>query len=212
MKLEGGRTGKRALKIERLGMPGLFAPFDTEVLFGERVGVLGPNGTGKSHFLRLLAGEELAHTGSVTLGARVRPGRFAQLHDRPELADRPLVELVMHTGEGTDRGTAMAALRRYELHGSAADPFARLSGGQQARVQLLLLELAGPTLLLLDEPTDNLDLASAEALEAGLAAYEGTILAVTHDRWFLAGLDRFLIFDLDQRVTESLRPPEGWGE
>ena len=69
---------------------------------------------------------------------------------------------------GVERGKAMAALRRYGIHGCAQQPFETLSGGQQARLQILLLELAGSTLLLLDEPTDNLDLASAEALEDAL--------------------------------------------
>jgi ATPase subunit of ABC transporter with duplicated ATPase domains len=78
-----------------------------------------------------------------------------------------------------------------------------LSGGQQARLQILLLELAGVTLLLLDEPTDNLDLASAEALQAGLESYQGTVLAVTHDRWFARSFDRFLVFGSSGDVYES---------
>ena len=81
-----------------------------------------------------------------------------------------------------------------------------LSGGQQARFQILLLELCGATLLLLDEPTDNLDLHSAEALEEGLDAFEGTVLAVTHDRWFARGFDRFLVFGQDGTVYESDEP------
>ena len=81
-----------------------------------------------------------------------------------------------------------------------------LSGGQQARFQILLLELSGATLLLLDEPTDNLDLHSAEALEEGLEAFEGTVLAVTHDRWFARGFDRFLVFGSDGRVYEAPEP------
>ena len=92
---------------------------------------------------------------------------------------------------------AMSALARYELSGCARQPFATLSGGQQARLQILLLELAGSTLLLLDEPTDNLDLASAEALQEGLESYSGTVLAVTHDRWFAKSFDRFLVFGAD---------------
>ena len=95
------------------------------------------------------------------------------------------------------RGPAIAALRRYELERQAEQPFDTLSGGQQARFQILLLELAGATLLLLDEPTDNLDLARAEALEEGLEAFDGTVLAVTHDRWFARGFDRFLVFGAD---------------
>ena len=81
-----------------------------------------------------------------------------------------------------------------------------LSGGQQARFQILLLELSGATLLLLDEPTDNLDLASAEALEDALAVYEGTVVIVTHDRWLMRGCDRFLVFGRDCSVRESNEP------
>ncbi len=104
------------------------------------------------------------------------------------------------------RGDAMKALARYELAGQAEQRFDTLSGGQQARVLVLLLELSGATLLLLDEPTDNLDLASAEALEQALAAFEGTVLAVTHDRWFTRGFDRFLLFAGDGEVRETPEP------
>jgi ATPase subunit of ABC transporter with duplicated ATPase domains len=101
----------------------------------------------------------------------------------------------------------MGMLRRYELQGCAEQTFETLSGGQQARFQILLLELDGATLLLLDEPTDNLDLVSAEALEEGLASFAGTVVAVTHDRWFLRGFDRFLLFDEDCSVKDLLEPP-----
>ncbi len=104
----------------------------------------------------------------------------------------------------------MGMLRRYELQGCADQRFDTLSGGQQARFQILLLELTGATLLLLDEPTDNLDLLSAEALEAGLAEYRGTVIAVTHDRWFLRGFDRFLVFEPDCSVTDHLDRPAAW--
>ena len=208
VRVRGGRTGKRALLVEDLAMPGVFDAFSTEIMFGERVGVLGANGTGKSHFLRLVAGEELAHTGRLLIGARVQPGLFSQLHDRAELHGRPVLDVLM--SRGLDRGAAMAAVSRYELRTAAEDPFDRLSGGQQARVQILLLEIDNPTMLLLDEPTDNLDLDSAEALEAGLDQYEGTVVAVTHDRWFMRVFDRFLIFERDGRVRESLEPLEAW--
>jgi ATPase subunit of ABC transporter with duplicated ATPase domains len=104
----------------------------------------------------------------------------------------------------------MSALRRYELERSGDQVFERLSGGQQARFQILLLELAGSTALLLDEPTDNLDLESAEALQTGLEAYQGTVLAVTHDRWFARTFDRFLVFGSDGVVRETSEPV--WGE
>jgi ATPase subunit of ABC transporter with duplicated ATPase domains len=226
MRLVGGRTGKRAVICEQLELTGLMKPFDLEVWFGERVAVLGANGSGKSHFLRLLAaggsdpdvehrpvGEvpisPVAHSGVARLGARVRPGWFAQTHEHPELVGRTLLE-VLHRGDdhrdGMGRELAARKLDRYELAHASEQTFESLSGGQQARFQILLLELSGATLLLLDEPTDNLDLASAEALEEGLAAFEGTVLAVTHDRWFARGFDRFVVFRADGTVEEVPEP------
>ncbi|ESQ00910.1 ABC transporter ATP-binding protein [Streptomyces sp. GBA 94-10 4N24] len=205
MRLRGGRTGVRALTCEQLELTGLMQPFDLEVFYGERVAVLGSNGSGKSHFLRLLAGEDVAHTGEWRLGARVVPGHFAQTHAHPELHGRTLLD-ILWTEYAHDRGAAHSVLRRYELTLQAEQRFERLSGGQQARFQILLLELAGTTALLLDEPTDNLDLESADALQDGLEAYDGTVLAVTHDRWFARSFDRFLVFGSDGRLRETSEP------
>ena len=226
MRLRGGRTAKRAVVARDLELTGLMRPFDLEVFYGERVAVLGSNGSGKSHFLRLLAaggsdpGPEhepaddvvvapVAHTGSVVLGSRVRPGWFAQNRTHLDLVGQTLLE-VLHRGDGHRSGLgreqASRALDRYELVGQAEQRYETLSGGQQARFQILLLELGGATLLLLDEPTDNLDLHSAEALEDGLAAFEGTVLAVTHDRWFTRTFDRFLVFGADGSVRETPEP------
>jgi ATPase subunit of ABC transporter with duplicated ATPase domains len=204
MRLGGDRTGTRVIICEGLELHGLTDAFDTEVVYGERIAVLGPNGSGKSHFLRLLAGEDVGHEGSWRLGARVVPGYFSQTHDQPELRGMDVIDVLIK--RGVERGKAMAALRRYGIHGCAAQPFETLSGGQQARLQILLLEQAGSTLLLLDEPTDNLDLASAEALEDALESYVGTVVVVSHDRWFLRGFDRFLVFGRDATVTEHLEP------
>lgn len=206
MRLRGGRTGVRAFTAENLELTGLMKPFSLEIFYGERVAVLGSNGSGKSHFLRLLAGDpSVAHTGTWKLGARVVPGHFAQTHAHPELFGRPLVD-ILWTDHAKDRGAAMSMLRRYELERQGDQPFDKLSGGQQARFQILLLELAGTTALLLDEPTDNLDLESAEALQDGLESYEGTVLAVTHDRWFARSFDRYLVFGSDGVVRETSEP------
>jgi ATPase subunit of ABC transporter with duplicated ATPase domains len=125
------------------------------------------------------------------------------------LSGRTLLD-VLHRGtahrEGLPRDPASRALDRYELARAAEQTFDSLSGGQQARFQILLLELSGATLLLLDEPTDNLDLHSAEALEQGVAAFQGTVVAVTHDRWFARSFDRFLVFGADGRVYEADEP------
>ena len=229
MRLTGGRTGKRAVVCEGLELTGLMRPFDLEVWYGERVAVLGSNGSGKSHFLRLLAAggsdpdvehqpvgevaiKAVDHLGKAKLGARVRPGWFVQTHEHPELRGRTLLE-ILHRGDGHPGGRgglgreqAARVLDRYELAHAGEQRFDSLSGGQQARFQILLLELSGATLLLLDEPTDNLDVQSAEALEDGLAAFEGTVLAVTHDRWFARGFDRFLVYGADGEVYESDGP------
>jgi ATPase subunit of ABC transporter with duplicated ATPase domains len=229
MRLKGGRTGKRAVICENLELTGLMHPFDLEVWYGERVAVLGSNGSGKSHFLRLLAAggsdpdvehrpvddtpiEPVRHSGKAKLGARVRPGWFVQTHEHPELAGRTLLE-ILHRGDGRPDGragmgreAAARVLDRYELAHASEQRFESLSGGQQARFQILLLELSGATLLVLDEPTDNLDVQSAEALEDGLEAFEGTVIAVTHDRWFARGFDRFLVYGADGDVYESDGP------
>ena len=226
MRLKGGRTAKRAVVAEKLELTGLMKPFSNEIWFGDRVGVLGSNGSGKSHFLRLLAAggtdperehlpvsdvelAEVPHEGTVKLGARIRPGYFAQTHTRPDLFGRTLLE-ILHRGDehrsGMAREAASGALDGYGLAGQAEQKFESLSGGQQARFQILLLQLSGATLLLLDEPTDNLDLHSGEALERAIDSFEGTVLAVTHDRWFARSFDRFLVFGSDGKVYASDTP------
>ncbi|MDQ6752551.1 MAG: ATP-binding cassette domain-containing protein [Actinomycetota bacterium] len=226
MRLKGGRTAKRAVVAQKLELTGLMKPFSAEIWFGDRVAVLGSNGSGKSHFLRLLAAggsdpdkehepvsevqiAPVPHRGSVKLGARIRPGFFAQTHARPDLLGRTLLD-ILHRGDehrsGMGREPAAGALDRYGLATQSEQKYDSLSGGQQARFQILLLELSGATLLLLDEPTDNLDLHSAEALEKAIDGFEGTVLAVTHDRWFARGFDRYFVFGSDGRVYESDEP------
>ncbi|MFG1790693.1 ATP-binding cassette domain-containing protein [Nocardia sp. NPDC049149] len=226
VRLHGGRTGKRALVCTDLELTGLMRPFTTEIWYGDRLAVLGSNGSGKSHFLRLLAAggtdpdtehrpiqaldlAPVPHTGTATLGARVRPGYFAQTHSRPDLSGNTLLE-ILHLGnehrDGMGREAASRVLDRYGLARAAEQRYDDLSGGQQARLQILLLELSGVTMLLLDEPTDNLDLHSADALEQALAEFAGTVIAVTHDRWFAKAFDRFLVFGSDGNVYESETP------
>ena len=204
--LRGGRTGLRALTFENVAIANLTEPFNFEVFFGDRIAVLGKNGTGKSHFFRMISGDStVKFAGNFKVGARVEIGYFAQTHSHPEFEGKSLLEILWET-YSLQLGPAKSVLRRYEIDKQAEQKFTSLSGGQQARFQILLLELSGSTLLLLDEPTDNLDLASAESLERALDHYEGTVLSVTHDRWFTRGFNRFLVFGADGQVYESPEP------
>ena len=223
MQLAGGRTGKRAVICEQLELDGS----DLSVRSGDLVRRPGrgarrqrhrqvalpaacwpraaPIRTRRRPRRRRPAGR-VATSGVARLGARVLPGHFSQTHDRPDLIGRTLVEILWRGDDrraGLDRTAAIQKLGRYELAAQCDQRFETLSGGQQARFLVLLLELGGATLLLLDEPTDNLDLASAEALEEGLSAFDGTVIAVTHDRWFTRSFDRFVHFSDDGEVTET---------
>ncbi|MDF1487527.1 ABC-F family ATP-binding cassette domain-containing protein [Tessaracoccus caeni] len=206
MRFAGGQTAKRVLTASGLAVEGLTDPFDLEVLHGERVAVLGGNGVGKSHLLRVIAGDEtVAYRGSVTLGARVQAGHFSQTNARADLDQRQLSEILWDLAS-LQPDEALEPLARYGLDKAIDQRFHTLSGGQQARLQILLLELSGATLLLLDEPTDNLDVPSAEALEAALEDFDGTVITVTHDRWFANGFDRFLVLERDGSVREVEKP------
>jgi ATPase subunit of ABC transporter with duplicated ATPase domains len=199
VRLRGGDSARRAVMMEKLALPGLLKAFSDEVHFGERVGLIGPNGTGKTHLIRLLAGETVEHDGRVRLGNRVQAGLFTQHNVRADFdAAATVLDLVVALTSSTER--AMGALARYGLGDAAGRPCGTLSGGQRARLEILCLELEGHNLLLLDEPTDNLDIPSAEVLEEALEGFEGTVVAVSHDRSFIRRLDRFLLLDADGRV------------
>ncbi len=199
MRLRGGDSGRRVVSLASLELPDLLFAFTGEIFFGERVGLVGPNGSGKTHLLRLLAGEPhsvgVDHDGVLKLGARVEPGLFTQINNNPEFEGRSTIEPVLEREGNHER--AMRALSRYGLAGHERQPYETLSGGQKARLEILCLELDGHNLLLLDEPTDNLDIDSAVALESALEGFEGTVVAVSHDRAFLSTFDRYWMLDHD---------------
>lgn len=201
MRLRGSESGRKVIECTGLEIAGLVQPFDLLIRQGERVAVVGPNGTGKSHFLRLLSGEGVSHSGLLTYGARIKVGYFSQLHEHPEWTGQTVLEILAKAD--ISLSASMAILARYELQYCAEQRFETLSGGQQARLQVLLLERAGANLLLLDEPTDNLDLDSSEALELALDEFTGTVIGVTHDRWLMRTFDRFLLFDDGGEVSEA---------
>ncbi len=198
VRMRGGDSARRVLDLRSIGIDGLVSPFSEEIHFGERVGVLGPNGSGKSELIRVLAGERDPDAGELVVGPRVSPGFFTQLQRRADLAHRIVIDTVLDRVRGVQ--AAMGALARYGLVEAARRSYDVLSGGQKARLEVLVLELEGHNLLLLDEPTDNLDIASSEALERALSRFQGTVVAVSHDRAFLRTMSRYLMLLHDGTV------------
>ena len=198
VKLRGADAARRVVKMDDVAIGDLFFPFSDEIYHGERIGLIGPNGTGKSHLLSALAGTSTPDTGTIQFGPRTSVGVFTQINDRPDFRGKECVNIIgdrLHDDE-----KSMKALARYGLRNNARQEFQTLSGGQKARLEILCLELEGHNVLLLDEPTDNLDVESSESLEKALDGFEGTVIAVSHDRTFLAQFDRFLMITDDGEV------------
>jgi ATPase subunit of ABC transporter with duplicated ATPase domains len=193
VRLRGGDSARRVLDLRSVGIADLVAQFSEEIHFGERVGLVGPNGSGKSELLRVMAGIRTADLGELLVGPRVSPGLFTQLQRRADLAGRVVIDVVLERVGGGGVQAAMGALARYGLAEAASRSYDVLSGGEKARLEVLILELHGHNLLLLDEPTDNLDIDSSQALERALDRFAGTVVAVSHDRAFLRTMDRFLM-------------------
>ena len=198
VRFRGADSARRVVKFEEVSIGNLFLPFSEEVHFGERVGLIGPNGTGKTHLLNALFGKKEDLSGTITFGPRTSVGMFTQINDRPEFRGRTCIDIVRD--RLVEEEKSMRALARYGLRNNARQEFQTLSGGQKARLEILSLELAGHNVLLLDEPTDNLDIESSEALERALDGFEGTVIAVSHDRTFLAQFDRFIMITDDGEV------------
>ena len=193
----GGASGSGEIVAKAEGAafawPGAAAPivenFDALVLRGERVGMLGPNGSGKTTLLRLLLGELAPTAGRVSLGARVQPVFLDQLRTALD----PEKSVAENVAEGHDQvtvnGTSRHVLGYLQDFLFAPDrartPVKALSGGEKARLLLAKLFLRPGNLLVLDEPTNDLDVETLELLEEQLLAYRGTVLLVSHDREFL---------------------------
>ncbi|MGH2507757.1 MAG: ribosomal protection-like ABC-F family protein [Ktedonobacteraceae bacterium] len=186
--LDAERSGKKVLEVRDLGQiingRVLFEPFDLTILYGERVGIVGANGSGKTTLLKTLLGLLPATIGEVKIGASVVTGYYAQEQETLPFESTPL-DFVLRLKPMTEQ-RAIGILRSllFELDDMRTS-IAHLSGGEKSRLQLARLMLTDANFLLLDEPTNNLDIASTEVLEAALKEFEGTILTISHDRYFL---------------------------
>ncbi|HZB42452.1 MAG TPA: ATP-binding cassette domain-containing protein, partial [Ilumatobacter sp.] len=201
VRLRGADAARRVVQLTDVSIGDLFLPFSHEIYHGERIGLIGPNGTGKTHLLNALAGTTRPNgelSGTIKFGPRTSVGMFTQVNDRPEFRGRTCLDIVRD--RRYDEQLAMKALARFRIARQSRQVVETLSGGQKARLEILCLELDGYNVLLLDEPTDNLDVDSSEALERALDGFDGTVIAVSHDRAFLAQLDRFLMITDDGEV------------
>ncbi|MBB3110739.1 ATPase subunit of ABC transporter with duplicated ATPase domains [Paenibacillus phyllosphaerae] len=201
---QADRSGKRVLHFEAVnkayGEKQVLRQADGLLEYGERIMLLGPNGAGKSTLVKLMLGQEQPDSGKLELGARVDVGYLAQEEHRAD--ERQTVLGYYREQAGMEEGEARSRLARYLFYG--ADVFkqvGQLSGGEWTRLRLALLVLKKPNLLILDEPTNHMDIASREALEEALEEYPGTLLAITHDRYFINRLAE-KIWELEQgRIT-----------
>ncbi|MEX0781165.1 MAG: ABC-F family ATP-binding cassette domain-containing protein [Dehalococcoidia bacterium] len=162
------------------------------IMNGERVGIVGGNGAGKSVLMRLMLGQDEPDGGAVWVGPSVQRGRYAQEHETLDMNQTPIEAI--RSARNMYEGEAVSQLGRFLIpYDAVRNPIGSLSGGEKSRVQLCRLMLSGANCLLLDEPTNNLDIASCEVLEHALDEFEGTVVVVSHDRYFLDRLvDRIL--------------------
>lgn len=194
------RSGRKVISFE-----GLTKQYDghmilngaeESLLYGEKVVLLGDNGSGKTTLFKLIMGMDSPDAGEVEQGSRVEIGYLAQ---QEPVKDNKQTVLEFFRLEGSlEEGEARNVLAKYLFYGSDVfKPLQMLSGGEWSRLRLALLVMRKPNLLLLDEPTNHLDMASREALEEALEDYPGTVLAISHDRYFINRLAK-RVWELNQ--------------
>jgi ATP-binding cassette subfamily F protein 3 len=186
--LNGWRGSNKVLEFENVtksfGPRQVFAGINETVWHGERVGLIGPNGAGKSVLLRMILGQEAADSGEIRLGPSVSVGHYAQEHETLDF-NQTVLDSVRYAGSMSESNATAFLLRYLFSYRQVSQKIGDLSGGERSRLQLALLVLSGANFLLLDEPTNNLDIASAEVLEEALEDFVGTVLVISHDRYFL---------------------------
>ena len=202
------RTGEDVLQMSELsksfGEKHLFHDLTVHVRAGDRVALIGPNGVGKSTLIKIIVGEEKPDTGFIRYGANVDIGYYDQ-HQSTLHPDKTVLDEVWDRFPQMEQSNVRGALGMFLFTGDDVfKPIHTLSGGEKGRVALTALMLRKDNLLLLDEPTNHLDMDSREVLEDALADFGGTILTVSHDRYFINRIANRIIEMRPDGVTEYI--------
>lgn len=199
--IAGGRGSTEAIALKKVSMAFdddlIFADIDFLLRHGERVGLVGANGAGKSVLMKLILGEYAPFEGIIKVGPSTKIGYYAQEHQTLDgWLDKSPLDLIRRNRVGSEGAAVSFLLKLLFDYKQVRQPIKTLSGGERSRLQLALLMLQQPNLLLLDEPTNHLDIRSVEVLEEALDEFEGSILTISHDRYFLdRTVDRVIELD-----------------
>ena len=200
---EAAESANRVLILENINFKDIIKNFSAEILKGEKVGLIGRNGVGKSTLLKIIVGDLKADSGEIKVGNRVKVGYLSQGHEELNENFSAIDELVENFNLTTEK--ARAELAKLNIFAEVADKkISAMSGGEKTRIALAKLILTGANFLILDEPTNHLDLPAREAIENALKNFDGTILIVTHDRFLLDEVaTRIIEFSAVEKVEEK---------
>lgn len=199
LQINGWRGSNKVLELDGVsksfGAKQVFAGLNEIIWHGERVGLIGANGAGKSVLMRMILGQEIPDAGEIKIGPSVAIGHYAQEHETLDF-NQTALDAVRSAGALSESRATAFLLRYLFTYKQVSQKISEFSGGERSRLQLALLVLSGANFLLLDEPTNNLDIASAEVLEVALEDFVGTALVISHDRYFLdRTVERLLVIE-----------------
>ena len=207
IQLQGWRGSNKAIELVNVGMSfgenQLFKHINLQILHGQRTGLVGANGAGKSVLFKIILEQIQSYTGQVNIGPSTKIGYYAQEHQALDgWWDRTPLELIRHTKPMTENAAVAQLVKFAFIYEQIRGPIKNLSGGERSRLQLLVIMLTQPNCLLLDEPTNNLDIASMEVLEHALDEFDGALIIISHDRYFLdQTVDKIVELDRE-RINE----------
>lgn len=211
LQLSGWRGSNKVLEISglRKAFPAVDGHSAIEILrevdltlwHSERVGLVGPNGAGKSLLFRHILGQEGTDAGEIKLGPSIKIGYYSQEHESLDY-NTSLIDTVRGAAALSEGGAVNLLGRFLFTYDQARGLVKNLSGGERSRLQMALIMLSGANFLMLDEPTNNLDIRSAEVLEDALEEFEGSALVISHDRYFLDRVATRIVELEDGRLAE----------